>query len=85
MCLYFGGGMGQSMEPQFPPTDEAKMHKSRLQIVGLIHLAFIITCLFAGIGGFMEIIIVIFLFCGSMSYNYCCLLFYIVYTLISVF
>ena len=73
------------MEPQFPPTDEARMHKGRLQLVGLVHLAFIIATLFANAGGFMELIIVMFLFCGAMSFNYCCLLFYIVYTLINLF
>ena len=36
-----------------------------------------------GLGGLNEIITVIFLFCGAMRMEDCCLLFYIFYSLIS--
>lgn len=48
MCLFMGGGgMGEAMEPQFPPTDAAKAHKSRLQMIALVHLILAIAAMFA--------------------------------------
>ena len=82
MCLMLGGGMGQACEPQFPPTAECKAHKSRIQVVGLIHLCLAIAMLFMGGSGFYQLITVMCLFCATMSFNYCCVLIYIIYTFI---
>ena len=90
MCLIplgGGGGCDQYFQPRFPPTPEAKQHKTKLQMVGLVHLMLIITLLFmsGGGGGFQNLITVACLFCATLNYNYCCLLIYIIYTLIDLF
>merc|ERR1712184_31402 len=82
MCLMFGGGgLSKSMEPQFPPTKEAKMHKQRLLVVAGVHLMLALCMVFmTGGGGIYQLLTVLTLFCSTMNYSYCCLLFYIIYT-----
>ena len=87
MCLYLGGGGGgQCLEPMYPPTDAAKKHKTTLQMVGLAHLMLALTLLFLGTGGgLQQFITIMCLFCATLNYNYCCLLIYILYTMIDIF
>ena len=82
MCLYLGGG-DDCLRPQFPPTAQATMHKSRLQLVGLCHIMLALAILFNnGPNSLQMIMTAAILFCASMSLNYCCLLIYILYTMV---
>ena len=83
MCLMFGPGMGQSMEPMFPPTPEASKHRGYLQIVAVLQLLISLGLIISsgGVFGMSSICTCICLFCATMNYNYCCLLIYIIYTL----
>ena len=86
MCLYLGGGGGgQCLEPMYPPTDAARKHKTTLQMVGLAHLMLALTLLLMGGAGFQMFITVMCLFCATLNYNYCCVLIYILYTMIDIF
>ena len=83
MCLMLGGGsFNDALKPQFPPTAAAEEQKKKLQIVGIIQLCLAIALLILSGAqmGMMQLITVMCLFCATMNYNYCCLLFYIVYT-----
>ena len=72
------------MEPMFPPTEKARAYKNTLQIVGLVHLIFSISLLITLGTGLMEMLTALMLFCGAMTYNPMCLLFYIFYMMISI-
>lgn len=80
-----GGGLSKSMEPQFPPTQEARMHRQRLQILSMVHLALALTMVFmTSGGGIYQLLTVLCLFCSTLNYSYCCLMFYMIYTLIDM-
>ena len=84
MCLMLGGGgMDNMMKPMFPPNAECLKHKSRIQIIGFIHLFLAMGLLITSGAsmGFSSLLTVMCLFCATMNMNYCCLLIYIVYTL----
>ena len=69
------------MQPPFPPTPEINKHKTRLCILAVVHLVLAMGVIIEANMGIQSICTVICLVCASMSYNYCCLLIYIVYTL----
>ena len=54
-------------------------------MVGLAHLMLALTLLLMGGAGFQMFITVMCLFCATLNYNYCCVLIYILYTMIDIF
>ena len=66
-------------EPIVPPTDEGKKHRSRLIIVGFVHLVLsILLCFIMLTTGLFELINVAILFCALSQMNFCCLIIYII-------
>ena len=87
MCLFLGGmgGMG-GQEPPFPLTEKAKMWKTYLQILSLVHFTLAILVMTMGKGGsFFSLMTPLILCCATCSYQYCCLMFYMFYALIDLF
>ena len=74
------------MQPMFPPTDAVKQHKGRLQLLAIVHLVLVLTLLIMTSGnyGLTSLCTILCLFCATMNFNYCCVLIYIVYTLLDV-
>ena len=76
-----GGGMGSAMEPQFPPTAACKAHKSKIQLVAIVQILLALPVIFmTGGNGIYSIVACMCLFCSTMSFNYCCVLIYIILT-----
>ena len=66
-------------EPVVPPTPEGKMHKTRLMVVGFVHLVLaILLCFIMITNGLFELIDVAILFCALAQMNYCCLIIYLI-------
>ena len=66
-------------EPIVAPTEEGKKHRTRLIVVGFVHLILaILLCFIMFTNGIFELINVAILFCALAQMNYCCLIIYII-------
>ena len=73
-------------EPQVPPTEEGKRHRSILMVLGFVHLALsIMLCFIIMMQGIYELIDVAILFCALAQMNFCCLIIYIINISINFF
>ena len=73
-------------EPVVPPTPEGKQHKTKLMIIGFIHMCLaILLCFIMVETGLFELINVAILFCALAQMNYCCLIIYVINISINFF
>ena len=80
------GDRGPNCDPIVPPTEAAKGHRTKLMILGFIHLSLAIClCFIAPMVGIYELIDVAILFCALAQCNFCCLILYIVYITMNFF
>ena len=81
-----GGDCEQCMQPMFPPTPKAKEHKNKLQVIAFIQLFLVLALMFTvSIQFVQQLLTVCMLFCSTMNFNPCCLMFYIFYSMIDLF
>ena len=82
MCLFLGS-QALSMSPVFKPSQNHLELQTRLQILSAVHFALVLLLLFFG-GRLMALFSPIFLFAGSYTLQYQCLMFYILFSAMDI-